>query len=143
MKKTFFSRIPVLSFVITGFLLFGLNTGYAQETFASADVLHSEPKGNFVTPADAVTLLDADMNSLKSQMAGLPHSSLQYKLLNWRYIYYEHLISLLAEDKTGAPNTTAQAIGRGIRILDSDIYQEITYQQKLQIKQHAIDLLKA
>jgi hypothetical protein len=140
MKKTLLHFLPVLGIFLA---ILCVSTGNIQaQTLASGDELSSIPKGPFVAPSTAISYLDAEMIKLKIEMGALPHNSPAYKQSQWKYVYYEHITKVLVDSKATTSEHVGNAIVRGLGIYATDLYGDITYNQKVLNKKAVVDLLK-
>lgn len=141
MKKTFLPKISVLGLLFAGIFLFGSAGNLVAQVNTTND-LYSQPKGPFVTAADAIQILNDEMIELKELMGGLNSSTNQYKVANLKYVYYEHMVRLLTNEKATSSDHVGKAIARGLGIYASDVYGNISEQQKLANREGAIALLR-
>ena len=137
MKKTFLPHLPVLGLLFAGLFLFGsASTAVAQQTLASSDPLFSEPKGPFVTVAEAIVKMDIEAGALKTQLSGMTPGTFAYKQMLAKYDYFSAIHDLLVQGKG-----VAEAIVEGIKKIAADQYG-ITQENLLAYRQEAITILK-
>lgn len=100
-------------------------------------------KVTFVSPALAVTRLDAALAVMKAEIAEISSGSAQYQSLDGRYAYYHAMRRMLTDEKAYLPEDVRAAVLRGLGVYASDAHSGIPAVQREQNKQSAINLLKA
>ena len=132
-------KLIVLSFLFTGLCVFSSDL---QAQKATIDDLYSAPQGQFVNANTAITRLEIELESLKITMSHLVPGSQQYLELDAKYAYYDQIRAILVDGKTFDSAAVASAIGAGMGIFATDVYDNFPKTLKQEYKQGAINLLK-
>jgi hypothetical protein len=133
-------KLMVLSFLFTGLCVFSSSNIQAQK--ATVDDLYTSPQGQFVNAPTAITRLEIQLSSLKNTISNLVPGSQQYLELEAKYAYYDQIRSILVDGKTFDSAAVASAIGAGMGIFATDVYDNFSKTLKQEFKQSAINLLK-
>jgi hypothetical protein len=143
MKKKILFRIALLTLIASATIP-GINSNINAQAlmYAQNGDLYETPKGPFVSPEIAVDRLQEELTGLKHQMGLHPHSSIEYKIANWKYVYFEYIIKILTLDDAQTSEDIGEAMVRALTIYASDMYGDIPKEQKHENKTAAITLLK-
>jgi hypothetical protein len=139
MKKVNFKHVFLMLSFAVAFLFLGVERVEAQAVneFNLSSMLYSAPQGSFVNANTAKTLLDSQLQTLKSQLENnLTPGTQAYKLAEGRYTYYSTITMLL--DYSPA---VSRAIGGGLSEVQRQ-HPAVTDSELLQLKQDAVGILK-
>ena len=133
-------KLIVLSFLFTSLCVFSSSDLQAQK--ATIDDLYSPAQGQYVNASTAITRLEIELSSLKNTISNMVPGSQQYLELEAKYAYYDQIRAILVDGKTFDSAAVANAIGVGMGIFATDVYDNFPKTTKQGFKQSAINLLK-
>lgn len=123
------------------FFVLGYSDATAQQS-STKDNTYEVPQGNFVNVHEAIIRLNLALENLKISMAPLdPHSDV-YKTMEMRYLYFDHLRTILEDGKGTDSATVANAIASAMSVLSTDANNSLGLKDIYPFKQDAINLLR-
>ena len=139
--KSSVSLLHKFKLTFVGILLAGLcwlmpTQSHAQSS-TTASGLYDVPAGPYATSAVALTRIEAQITSIKSQLQYLGQGSQEFKELNAKYQFYS-----IIYDQLKAGKTTKESLEIGLKFFGTDVASDLSKAKKEQFKQEAITLLK-
>lgn len=135
---TFSSRVPkfLLLTAISVVMCLIASSGIQAQSSKVNSGLYDIPKGPYVEADLAILRLDAELNTLKTQMLALNPGTQSYKVVEWKYVFYHSIRDRLVDGRE-----VRDAIVTGLGIYVTDMYGDAPESQKLQHKNAVVQLL--
>jgi hypothetical protein len=135
---------PVHQFKLTfvGLLLAGLcwlmpSHLQAQSSSTASVSFYEAPAGPYTTPAIAITRVENQIASIKSQLANVVHGSQEFTNLTVKEQFYS-----IIDDQLLAGKTVKESLELGLKLFTTDVASGLSKGKKEEYKQEALNLLK-
>ncbi len=139
MKSTFtnlFTLKPILiCLIMVGLYVVSSPTLQAQSSHVNDDFT-TVPNGPYVSSSTAITRLEDQCTTLKSQLEIYNTSSLEYKLALAKYDFFSAILVPLYEGKS-----VKESLVIGLGFLTTDAAGNLSKQKRQEFKEEAISLL--
>lgn len=128
-------RLAIVSLIFAGLFLFAPSTMKAQSSAVAN--FHSVPAVAYVTPAVAITRIEAQVLWVKGQYEVLDPASQAYRNNEIKYAFYTAILNNLNDGKS-----VEESIVAALYVFDSDSVGTLPKGKKEEYKEDAINLLK-
>jgi len=130
-------KLTLVVLVLAGLCWLVPNQARAQSSFIASNGFYDVPAGPFATSDVALTRLEAQIQSMKTQFEYMTPGSQDFKNLDAKYQFYTIVYEQLAAGKT-----VQESITIGLKFFATDASADLPKGKKEQYKQEILTLLK-